>query len=445
MPIDAITDTLGDVYVTGSTQSDLYGTNKGYSDVFLAKFDGDGNVLWGKQYGSNLYDEGESLAFDECEHLFLSGITGGDIDSNSKTGGSLFLMRIDIQGDRVWTVQHPGNNDGQALYHSSLGVDAEGYLYVAGMNIGDLNGMPNAGGRDVYLGKFTEEGINLFYKQYGTDCSDGGEALVVQSNGTSFISGYSDCDLDGKTNAGNGDVFLSKFIPAAFPEYEKFALAPTWTAYDESRQAVCARLFGNAYVLADWNQTQDYYAEGGSLSALRDGLQLETYRDSWVSVGRAPLGEDQSYGYFLSYDGMDSSYAIDDIASHYFDLGKSNGSNVVLCHEIETQSCSQSELDASFDAGVKYVLDYPSEYNLTTVRIYSESDIDRLTAGQWYLEGSRSGMADLSIFDGVRLVWMYDGGWKVYSGQAAIRAMEDYANYEEITSIPAHKGFWIKK
>lgn len=40
-------DRSGNIYVSGSTGRDLFGPNQGSDDVWLAKYDGDGNLLWG--------------------------------------------------------------------------------------------------------------------------------------------------------------------------------------------------------------------------------------------------------------------------------------------------------------------------------------------------------------------------------------------------------------
>ena len=57
-------DSSGNVYVTGTTSGNLFGTIAGESDVFIVKYDTGGNKVWAKQFGSDLREWGNDVAVD---------------------------------------------------------------------------------------------------------------------------------------------------------------------------------------------------------------------------------------------------------------------------------------------------------------------------------------------------------------------------------------------
>lgn len=80
-----VLDTANNLYISGSFTTNAQfgaisltatGTN-GQSDIFLAKYDSAGNVLWGMQAGSRDGDGGGALAMDPFQTLYGMGIFAG--------------------------------------------------------------------------------------------------------------------------------------------------------------------------------------------------------------------------------------------------------------------------------------------------------------------------------------------------------------------------------
>jgi len=73
------TDASGNVYITGYFESDTitFGTtaltNAGYGDIFIAKYDAAGDVLWAKSAGGTNYDSGNSVTTDVSGNVFVTG------------------------------------------------------------------------------------------------------------------------------------------------------------------------------------------------------------------------------------------------------------------------------------------------------------------------------------------------------------------------------------
>jgi hypothetical protein len=66
-------DKNGYVYVAGGTSSDLSGPNQGNRDVWFAKYDGTGNEIWRKQFGSTSFDFAFAIAVDQ-QGIFTSRV-----------------------------------------------------------------------------------------------------------------------------------------------------------------------------------------------------------------------------------------------------------------------------------------------------------------------------------------------------------------------------------
>jgi hypothetical protein len=80
----------GVIAVTGATRGDLYETNAGGDDIFVALFSAsDGNHLAGKgvQVGSAGVDVGESVKFDVNGNVYVGGTVSGPVEGTEYQGG----------------------------------------------------------------------------------------------------------------------------------------------------------------------------------------------------------------------------------------------------------------------------------------------------------------------------------------------------------------------
>src|SRR6266567_4198636 len=72
-------DNTGNCYVTGHFGSPqamfdtITLTNRGARDIFVAKYDGSGNLLWVRQAGGADYDVATGIAVDGAGHCFVTG------------------------------------------------------------------------------------------------------------------------------------------------------------------------------------------------------------------------------------------------------------------------------------------------------------------------------------------------------------------------------------
>ena len=99
----------------------------------------------------------------------------------------------------------------------SVSVDGSGNAYVTGYTRGGLDGNTNQGNYDLFLTKYNTNGAKQWTEQLGTSSVDFAYGVSVDGSGNAYVTGYTDGGLDGNTNQGDSDMFLIKFSPIPEP------------------------------------------------------------------------------------------------------------------------------------------------------------------------------------------------------------------------------------
>ncbi|MBI2569975.1 MAG: SBBP repeat-containing protein [Candidatus Schekmanbacteria bacterium] len=202
----------GDLLIAGQTQGDLESqTNQGGFDAFLVKLDSAGNHRWTRLLGSGGGETGHAVAADSSGNSYLVGWTNGSLDGQPTAGGNdIFVSRHDSAGIKEWT-RLLGTSRDDVAYGAAC--DGTGNVYVAGASSGALGGA-SSGGADIVLAKWDSSGANLWTRQWGTAGEDVAISVAVAADGTIFVSGNTDANLEGESSGGAIDAFLAKVTPA---------------------------------------------------------------------------------------------------------------------------------------------------------------------------------------------------------------------------------------
>src|SRR5262249_25703921 len=145
-PRAVVVDDDGSAYLTGSTLSSDFPTTPGAfqttfhntvspgTDAFVAKFSGDGRLVYSTFLGGSGVDQGEGIAVDTAGQALVTGYTySPDFPATSGTpSGTLdaFLVKLSAGGDRLKLSRYLGGsgwNSGEAV-----ALDAAGNIFVAG-------------------------------------------------------------------------------------------------------------------------------------------------------------------------------------------------------------------------------------------------------------------------------------------------------------------------
>ena len=308
-------DSSGNSYVTGYTTGDLGGINAGRNDGFVAKYDANGNQQWIRQFGTVWNDEGYGIAVDSSGNSYVTGDTSGDFGVGGYAGGGdAFIAKYDTDGNQLWIKQFG------TMYvdgGDSITVDSSGNSYVMGGTSGDLGGT-SAGGYDVYIAKYDTDGGQLWIRQFGSTSSDYGRGLALDSAGNSYISGGTAGDLDG-TNAGGADVYIAKYDT----DGGQLWIKQFGTASDDYGRGIGVDSSGNSYVMGHTDGDL-----GGSNAGNNDVFVTKYDTDGsqmWIrQIGTA--GYD--YGNGIAVDSAGKSYVTGETN------GNLGGTNLGLGYDV---------------------------------------------------------------------------------------------------------------
>jgi hypothetical protein len=206
----AATGSDGSLHLVGRTAGGFDGhVNAGGWDALLVKFDANGEQLWSRQIGTSADENGNAVAVDAQNNVFVAGSTLGGLDGNASAGAEdIFVVKYDSDGNRQWTRQL-GTGATDIAY--GVTADSNGNVYLAGRTDGDLNGAGSAGGTDLFVVKFDAAGNLLWTRQFGTAGSDIAYAIAKDASGNVYLAGGTTGNLDGITNPEGEMGFVLKY------------------------------------------------------------------------------------------------------------------------------------------------------------------------------------------------------------------------------------------
>ena len=211
-------------YVTGNTSGSLGdNTSQGGVDVFLAKYDSEGNQEWIQQFGTPTFEDYTSVTTDADGNIYLSGHSVGDLGGENANQGDLlgqgvdggipstdpYVIKFDSNGNEVWRTQL-----GSVTLDDNWGVavDQDSNVFIGGNTKGDFGGQnASSGGEyDAWLAKLDENGEEEWVAQFGTTDYDFLWDIETDSQGNLYATGWTLGDLEGE-NAGSYDSWLVKY------------------------------------------------------------------------------------------------------------------------------------------------------------------------------------------------------------------------------------------
>ncbi len=223
---DIAVDALGNSYVTGSfdgsaTFDATTLTSAGGFDIFVAKYDANGTVVWAKAAGGTNHEPGNGIAVDASGnsyitgHFFAGSITFGAITLTSAGSSDIFVAKYDASGTVVWAKAAGGT---KTDFGGGVAVDAFGNSYVMGYFNGSANfdatTITSAGLEDIFVAKYAANGTLIWAKAAGSTNFDFDGGITVDASGNSYVTGYfQGSSIFGATtftSAGSNDIFVAR-------------------------------------------------------------------------------------------------------------------------------------------------------------------------------------------------------------------------------------------
>ncbi len=157
-----------------------YSYDRGNGDVWVIKTDENGMEQWNMTYGGNGYDMGSDV-IETRDGYYI--IVGG-IKPTGKSWRDAFIMKIDTQGNEIWTKLYGGSDLDVA---TSVIQTADG-LYVLTATTQSY-GLSPAGGCEAWVLKLDEEGDMIWNKTIGGRESDVFWDMIEAADGSFILAG----------------------------------------------------------------------------------------------------------------------------------------------------------------------------------------------------------------------------------------------------------------
>jgi len=194
-------------------------SGSGLNDIYISKLTTDGDYVWAKNFaGTAGYMAARAMAIDEHMNVYTAGYFDGTTDFDPSTevfnmtpvGAEEydgFICKLDAGGNFVWAKQIGGAEEEIIL---GMVPDRFGNLYTTGAFYGTCDFDPGVGTHtltsfgadDIFISKYTSEGMFLGVVQMGGTFSDNGNDISVDVDNKAYITGFFNKTADFDPSAG---------------------------------------------------------------------------------------------------------------------------------------------------------------------------------------------------------------------------------------------------
>jgi hypothetical protein len=222
----------GGYIIGGSTESslngDVTGSNNGGTDCWVVKLNSTGNITWNKIYGGNDYDELKQIQQTADGGYVFSASTQssgtGDLNEASNGGFDCWVVKLNANGDTVWSRLLGGN---QPDFANSIQQTADGGYIIGGYSFSSANADVtdvSHGLSDFWVIKLSASGALQWNKLLGGAGEEELNSVRQTSDGGYVAAGYSTSSATGNvTGASNGlrDMWIIKLTSTGVPVWNK--------------------------------------------------------------------------------------------------------------------------------------------------------------------------------------------------------------------------------
>lgn len=182
-------------------------TSNGMQDIFVLKYDKNGNYKWVNTYGGEFNDVGTEVTADAWGNVYLGGTFSDTIDFDPGTGVleliayedlDLFIQKMDSSGNMVYTYDF-GDTLGDAI--RTMCTDPQGNVYISGVFSDTVDFDPGSGVNelisqgeiDMFVAKFDVNGQHVWAKSFGGSYNDRSRSIKYGADSYIYLVGeYAD-------------------------------------------------------------------------------------------------------------------------------------------------------------------------------------------------------------------------------------------------------------
>lgn len=425
-------DNFGNVFLSGTFQDTIdfdpgpgtvWLSSTGAYDLFLAKFNGQGNLIWVKAFAGTSTDGPVGLVVDNNGSPILLGQFQQTLDVNpdpnitnnmvSYGNEDLFLAKLDSNGSFLWAKQFGGANSD---FPYMLRQDVSGNLIVCGSFRDSMDVDPSAnvqyllsnGNADGFLLKLNNQGNYVWAKNIGASVVDVVTGIDVDAAGNIYACGtfVGTVDFDPGANVVNETAtpntqasFVLKWDGSGNFIFVKPFLA-TNSNGNVSASYLNLDASGNIFVIGDYSRQVDFNPGAGAFDTL---TSVSNSQDIFLTK----LGNTGTYLWTKTFGNGNIDFAtaiVNDAQGNVYFKGTFSGIIDINPHPVDTfmlnsaggignrsdYICSMSGT-GGFDWGIK-VFGFVNGYRGPTLDFYLD---------KFYHSGQFTGTGDFDPGPGV--------------------------------------------
>jgi len=221
------TDLNGNAFVAGVFKDSIFnGNNKLYShgndDIFIAKFDNSGNLLWTRCFGGSQNDGyGVCLKTDLYGNCYVTGAYSytahiGSLTLSNGYSNNVFLLKFNSIGNIIFAKDYLSSGSSVGY---GIDIDFAQNCYITGYFYNELFAIPNnvqsVGSHDIFIAKTDIQGNIIWSRSAGGNSYDTGGGVSIDINGNVYITGYfNNASQFGSmvvNSSGGDDIFVAKY------------------------------------------------------------------------------------------------------------------------------------------------------------------------------------------------------------------------------------------
>lgn len=225
------------VYVAGgfkgtrSFETDVLNSNQGSLDIFVLKYDNDGNYQYVVQVGDTLDDRADGITYGNDNHMYVTGEFRGEVffgtDDLNNYGGpedkDIFVSKMSKDGDWIWATKAGSKKGGDR----GIGICAnkQGNVFVSGQFRGNAKF-----GQVELISNYASDSTQFFVSMIDSSGNwqwviDGGGIYTDRINSVAvddscnlyFVGYFKEAMSSGEFNliaSGSNDILVGKIVDA---------------------------------------------------------------------------------------------------------------------------------------------------------------------------------------------------------------------------------------
>jgi hypothetical protein len=190
------------------------------TEMFLIKIDPDGKTIWLKtSHGDGRCIAKSIFYFDN--NLYIGGIFNKKLILDNSTVSAkgqndLFFAKLNTEGYLLFLKQVGAEQDENI---NSLVADSRNLYftgsYAGSISYNNISSLSSMGDRDILIGKLSNNGEIIWFKGFGGKLSDEGTKIFINQNDELLLTGFFQKDISfaGQriTASGFSDIFIANF------------------------------------------------------------------------------------------------------------------------------------------------------------------------------------------------------------------------------------------